>query len=162
MKLDSSKGIPVRVYLEKYEVDEEISAHYEGLYMADIDTHTTIAFIPAFTRTAENWPPTLPANIDNVQNSEEARRWTAALAACVVTPDPLRAGQQETIFATRDLDGKVRPTLIFYITPAQFETFSAELEQVAERTYGVHNYVYLHQLNEMSWVQFITTHLPEK
>jgi hypothetical protein len=62
-----------------------------------LNDFVNVIFIPSFPRDKENWSLNIPTYVEYVRSFQEARQFTAALSDYTVTPDNLRAGQQELI-----------------------------------------------------------------
>ena len=97
MKKLPSHDFKVHVCREEPEPEPEYAKFYRGIFHVLISNFQPITFVPSFPRTAENWPPLLPDNVDLVESEHQARLFTAGLADYTVTPDVELAGQEELI-----------------------------------------------------------------
>ena len=84
---------PVQVWREERNQEPPSAPFYRGIFDVTIRPLADIMFIPTFTRKADQWPPTLLKDLEDVRSEHEARLLTAALADIVVTPDASLAGQ---------------------------------------------------------------------
>jgi hypothetical protein len=124
---------PVGVSPETAEHSAPVSALYVGVYHVWLNHGETVMFIPAVVREPE-WPPVLPDNVDNPTSRDEALRFAIALSSLSVTPDEAHAGTDETFAIDPDATN-----VIFYVSPAEFDRLSHELESLADRFTGIYD-----------------------
>jgi len=155
MKASLKYDMSVQIRHQKWEEEEDLAPFYEGIYSVTLNYFTTIMFIPTFSRTKDNWPPTLPDDIDNVHSVTEARLFTAALSEYTVTPDAELAGRQELIPLSPLTQIGPRMGLVFYVTPQEFACFSQELPLLEQKTPSVRDYMPLSQISAFATIQLI-------
>ena len=159
MKASLKYDIAVQIRHQEWEEEDDLAPFYRGIYSVTLNYFTTVMFIPTFPRTADNWPPTLPQDVDDVHSAAEARLFTAALSEYTVTPDAQLAGQQELIPLEPLPQIGPRMGLLFYVTPPEFALFSQELPLLEQKTPSVRDYVPLSQVRDFATMQLIRSHL---
>ncbi len=137
--------------------DDAIQSIYHGIYDVRLNFTVHLAFVPDLQRGNGPWPPLRPT--ERQANSPRAARITAVESSSyAVTPDAQRAGQTEVITLPRR-SGDPTQKVLFYVTPEAFAQFSAELAPLAAEWSGVHSYRPVSQLQDYTFVQWITTTL---
>jgi hypothetical protein len=161
MKPSLERDLTVSVRHQIWEELPEVAEFYQKIYSVTLNFLVAIMFVPEFERTADNWPPVLPENVDNVSTELEARMFTTLLSDYTVTPNSLLAGQQERIplplvsEEMKNSDSFPESGVIFYVSPQEFEGFSQELSVLSERMMGVHDYVKLSEIENLEFAKFI-------
>jgi hypothetical protein len=175
MKMLKYSRLSVHVCREEREPEPEYAPFYKGIFHVLITHLLPITFIPHFDRTAENWLPILPDDVDIVHSCNQARLFTAALADYAITPDEALAGQTETFCISKgsvsfaSLPKKVESEttiflnndnteltgILFYVTSEQFAHFSQELLEIEQHTFWPNQYIALSKVKEFECIKFI-------
>ena len=162
---------PVQVWREERQVLPEYAHFYKGIFDTTFRYFGSIMFVPPFGRTADKWPPTLPADVDRPSSEEQARIFSAAFAKYTITPDEELAGQTETFCLSRPT--KIDPEIaifvnddnselsgrLFYVTPSQFALFSQELLEIEQHTIWANQYIGLSKVKEFECIKFILANI---
>ncbi|NJL86906.1 MAG: hypothetical protein HC886_14585 [Leptolyngbyaceae cyanobacterium SM1_1_3] len=136
------------------EEDSETAALYENIFDVRLNFKISIMFIPSLYQTVRSsWVPTLPDNVDCISTELEARLITAALSNYIVTPDKELAGTE--LIIKNDLLQGVKTSIFFYVTPEEFETFTIELSDLAERLFSIHDSRQVSEVNNLDFVKLI-------
>ncbi len=153
MKPSPQFDFPVSVRHQIWEEEPDVSALYQGIFDLILNHEIGVMFVPEFEKNAREWPPRLPDNIDEIKTEREARLISVALSKYSVTPDSSLAGQEEIIAR----EGRDSPTqgIIFYVTPQEFETFSAELSELADQMPAVHSAIKISEIENLEVAKFI-------
>lgn len=149
MKPFPQYDFPVGVWRETRERPPAARDAYEGMYSIILNHLVYITVVPPLDRSAP-WPPTAPDDIDNIADPATARRTAVWLGGLIVTPDVSRAGTMERV----DINDDTRAT-IFYISPAEFEAISQELDAVATRMSGVHDAIAISTLRDQTTAKLL-------
>lgn len=162
MKYPFQDDYAVQVWREERQAPLPENSHfYKGIFDVNLLNLVHLPFVPAFSRTPENWPASLPNNIDIVNSQYEARLFTAALADIAVTPDEELAGQAQLFplpppppkFASL---WKLSDTgVLFFVTPEQYQLFSEELLEIEKDTFFANDYVRLRSVSHFECIKFI-------
>ena len=161
MKLSLERNFSVSVRHLIWEELPETAEFYRGIYAVSLNFLVDIMFVPELEINPDNWPPVLPDNVDEVSSQTEARLFTTALSCYTVTPNSLLAGTQEIIFIpsiNKEMENSnpdSKRTVIFYVSPQEFEAFGKELPALADRTPGVHDFVRISEIGELEVAKFI-------
>jgi hypothetical protein len=119
---------PVRVRRRSIEVPESVALLYTGVYDVNLNQAVGIVFVPDLSSVA---PPfdvdAVPDDLDEIGNVEQARLIAVLSSRYAVTPHARLAGQSH---AYDGLSGD--RTLVFYVPPADFERYAAELDELAD------------------------------
>lgn len=170
MKMLKYSGLSVHVYREEREPEPQYAPFYKDIFHV-LTTHLLpITFIPHFERTAENWPPILPDDVDIVDSCHQARLFTAALAEYAITPDEALAGQTEIFcislpkaeseMAIFRKDHEIEVTgRLFYVTPEQFARFIQEFEEIEQHTFWPSQYIAFSKVKEFECMKFILANI---
>jgi hypothetical protein len=152
----------VQVWREERQAALPENAHfYKGIFDVTVLELADLMFVPAFPRTPDNWPATVPNNVDIVHSEYEARLYTAALANMAVTPDEKLAGQVQFFPFPPPPPGyspsRSSPTMgvLFFVTPEQYELFSEELLTIEKDTFFTNQYVRLAKVKHFECIKFI-------
>jgi hypothetical protein len=172
MKPSQDRDFAVNVRHQVREEDPAVAAYYQGVYGMTLNRLVTIVFVPAFSRGPGTWPPVLPDDLDQVGSAQDARRFSVALADYAVTPDEARAGTEEVLPPQPAVGGggdspgggetgggedslEPRPAVVFFVSPAEFDAFTAELEALEDRAPGVHDVVRVPEIEGLEVVKFL-------
>jgi hypothetical protein len=134
MKVRPTENYLVRVVHQEWEELPECAPHYAGVFSATLNHSVHISFVPDLSDIAPPWDPGLvPTDFDAIDTSRQARMATVYVNLYVVTPNASLAGTEEWV------DWPPRPsglpsTLIFYVTPEEFERYAADLDGLAEES----------------------------
>jgi uncharacterized protein YjbI with pentapeptide repeats len=112
------------------------SQQFDAGFRVRLNGAVTVEFIPDIQRDASAWWDTV-LDQDPLPDALAARRLSVLLAAYVVTPNAARAGQQE-LFADGAPAAQATPDAqlahLFYVSPAAFARYEAELAALADAT----------------------------
>lgn len=125
MKPSPRHDFPVGITSHRYEYAEEYAAAVAGIYSVTLNHTISIELVPTIDRRPP-WPPELPDNVDCPASADEARRTAIRMTSYAVTPDAQRAGEIERLPADPAED--ISESIIFLVTPAEFDAMSAECE----------------------------------
>jgi hypothetical protein len=162
---------PVQVWREERQVLAEYAHFYEGIFMTTFRFFGSIMFVPPFGRTADKWPPTLPADVDRPESAEQARIYSATFRKYTITPDEELAGQSESFYLsfTHKVDpetsiflngGNVERTgRLFYVTSEQYALFSQELLEIEQHTLWANKYIGLSKVKHFECMKFIMANI---
>ncbi len=162
---------PVQVWREERQVLAEYAHFYQGIFMVNFRFFGTIMFVPPFGRTADKWPPTLPADVDRPESAEQARIYSAAFSKYTITPDDELAEQSESFCLSRptEIDPEIAIFVkynqspltgrLFYVTNEQYARFSQELLEVEQHTLSANKYIGLSKVKHFECMKFIMANI---
>jgi hypothetical protein len=139
MKSGPKADYPVRVYDEPSDRDPPEAELFEGVFTMVLNYIVYIVFVPDVSAIAPPWNNRLLGGAEGETTVEQARLTVALPTPYVVTPNEALAGTEEPFEWGHDEEfGPFRGTA-FYVTPGEFDRYSAELAQLAElNAYSVH------------------------
>ena len=162
-----SNDHPVQVWRQERQVLAEYAHFYKGIFDVTVGSFGYLMFVPPFGRTADKWPPALPADVDRPSSEEQARIFSAVFTNYTITPDEELAGQtesfclkieSETTTFLNDDDSELSGRL-FYVTPSQFALFSQELLEIEQHTIWANQYIALSKVKEFECIKFILANI---
>lgn len=160
MKPSLSSNFTVSVRHQIWEESPKFAEFYRGIYSVTLNFLVNVMFVPEVEINMNNWPPTLPENVDNVACEFEARLFTLAISDYTVTPNSLLSGQQEILIApdaeeVKNSDSASNAKVIFYVSPEEFEIFIKELSALSEQTPSVRDYVRISEIENLEFAKYL-------
>jgi hypothetical protein len=164
MKNRPTADYPVRVVRETNELDDAVSAPYEGIYTVVLNQVVRITFVPDVSAAAPPWDGRqLPADVDVASTVEQARLEMVLASSYAVAPSARLAGEVErTPGIWRAASAPRRPPLpeeqrrgwVRYVR-AKFERFAAQLRTFYEAVRGMLSGATVSRLTEFPVMRFI-------
>ncbi|WP_433333455.1 hypothetical protein [Spirillospora sp. CA-294931] len=155
MKVGPNANFPVKVRHQSEEVFPETAHLYANVFAVSLNVTVDIMFVPDLSGSAPPWDVrTLPQDIDVITTVPQARMVSALLSTYVVTPNARYAGTEESFGALGD--GVDEPSgVVFYVTPAEFDRYRADLDALSEVTSPTFTGEKVNDLREYKVVAFI-------
>jgi hypothetical protein len=132
---------PVRVRPRGWEEDPRVAGYYDGVYDVTLNQMVTVTFVPDLGPRSRPFDRAeLPADLDDIADSADARLEAVLFADRAVTADSRRAGTHEPlpIPPWRD-EPWARPGTVFYVTPEQFAELADDLETLSREHGALHS-----------------------
>jgi hypothetical protein len=157
MKREPNIDFPISVRSHVWEESQNVAHFYKGIYDVTMRSGPMVMFIPDFEREQIDWPPALNENSDLIQNQLEARLTALSLAEYAVSPNTHLAGKEEKIsWLNPEVLGT---TVIFYVSPEEFERVSVELSAASEEFAGITDTKPISEYSETRFAKLILTRI---
>jgi hypothetical protein len=156
---------PVRVVRETNELDDAVSAPYEGIYTVVLNHIVSITFVPDVSAQAPPWDGSqLPVDFDVASTVEQARLEMVLAAHYAVTPNTSLAGEVERFPETwrpasappgPPMPDELRRGWVRYVTSEEFDGFATELPVFHEVVLGMLSGATVSRLTDFQVMRFI-------
>ena len=117
----------VQVYRESQE-EPQLAALYEGIFVVVLNICVHFRFVPAVDESAPPWPADQEPPADEFTTAEQMRWYELTRSRYCVSFSQTRAGRVEALGPLQP------PSVVFYVTPAEFMHYTGELTQLADMT----------------------------
>jgi hypothetical protein len=135
------------VRFEEWEYDPPVSRHFAEIYVASLNTHVKISFVPDVSEACPPWGEGALSDEPEVASEREARITQVLTSYYSVTPNAGLAGRTE---AVRLLPGQMPPELgqseptsgdrqygvVWYLDPADWSALAEELAGLAAEAWN--------------------------
>ncbi|MBT2555498.1 hypothetical protein [Arthrobacter sp. ISL-5] len=130
MQISPRSDYPIRVRPRGWDEDPAVARFYDGIFDVTLNNTVTITFVPERgPRSSALNRANLPADLDSIGSSDEARLEAVLFADRAVTPDADRAGTAEPLQIPVWRDGPdAVPGTVFYISRDEFAAVVKDLE----------------------------------
>jgi hypothetical protein len=127
VKLGHPSNYFVQVFPSAWLEEPGTAPLYEGIYSVRLNAVLPVLFVPDASAVGPPWrPELLPTGEADLRTAEQVRAYEIMTASYTVTPHPALAGTTDRFaFGTM-------PCTVFYVSPAEYAGYAAELEELAE------------------------------
>jgi hypothetical protein len=137
MKVSPKADFPIQVIPEVEEREGLVEGLFEGIFRAVLNHTVDVVFVPDVSAVAPPWDyHTLPGSLDGLTTVEQARIVTAFTSPYLVTPNVELAGTVERVEWSADGEPEGSQSVVFYVMPAEFDRYAAELERLSELVFS--------------------------
>ncbi|ROO62080.1 hypothetical protein EDC02_4049 [Micromonospora sp. Llam0] len=155
MKIKPSANFYVRVRRREWEEEPPASPVYNGMFTVTLNFTVPVAFVPEIASAPPWTDASLPPDLVEPATAEQARLIEALTADYVVTPNGALAGTEEPFLRPTDDGGPDLPTVVFYVTGAEFARYADDLDQLSEVAGDLHSFARIADLREHEVIAFI-------
>jgi hypothetical protein len=132
----------------------------EGIIDLSLQLYVSITFVPDVSDLAPPWTGDgLPPIDQGLSTPAQARLYQALTASYVVTPHETLAGTSERFTFTWPGDEPGDPTTVFYVTPAEFDRYAADLVALSDVAGSLHSAVTVDQVRDHEVIQFVESRI---
>jgi hypothetical protein len=146
-----------RVRVRPYAWDNPAQAElFDGVVDLSLQLYIPIMFVPDVSAVAPPWTAdALPPLGERLSTPEQARLSQALTASYVVTPNERLADRTERFTFTWPDEPSADPTTVFYVAPAEFDRYAADLDALADVAGALHSSVTVDQVRDRDVIQFV-------
>ena len=157
MQVSPRSDYPVRVRPRGWDEEPAVAGFYDGVYDVTLNHMVTITFVPELgPRSRPLDRGALPADLDAIGSSADARLEAVLSAGRAVTPDADRAGTVEPLPVPAWDDGPdAVPGTVFYVAPGEFSALVEDLDTLTAEHGALHSDTPVSSLRDHPAVRFV-------